>query len=217
MSDFSRLENATNRILKWLNARSHRVLIGLAGVPGAGKSTFVEPLSERVNALAGPQTMVVLGMDGFHLSKATLAQFPDPAAAFARRGAPWTFDAPALQVRLQQLRLSYRRQSVLWPDFRHDVGDPIEGAHEIASSVRLVLVEGLYLLCEDGPWRAVSAQFDERWFLDTPLEIALERLTQRHQQVWGRTRAAAQERIQQNDALNAEIVLASRERADWWV
>jgi pantothenate kinase len=43
-------------------------------------------------------------MDGFHLTKAQLQEMPNPQAAFARRGAPWTFDPAALAQRLKMLR-----------------------------------------------------------------------------------------------------------------
>ena len=43
-------------------------------------------------------------MDGFHLTKAQLEVMPDPAYAFARRGAPFTFDAKGLVHTLSRLK-----------------------------------------------------------------------------------------------------------------
>jgi pantothenate kinase len=43
-------------------------------------------------------------MDGFHLTKAQLELTPDPAYAFARRGAPFTFDAQGLVDTLSRLK-----------------------------------------------------------------------------------------------------------------
>ena len=80
---------------------------------------------------------------------------------------------------------------------------------------RLVLVEGLYLLYAQDGWQAVSEAFDERWYLDTPMELALDRLAQRHKAAWGLSRERAEARIAANDRLNAEIVLNTRRRADW--
>jgi hypothetical protein len=45
----------------------------------------------------------------------------------------------------------------------------------------------------------------------------MERLTKRHMTAWGLTREAALARIATNDGLNAKIVAASRDRADWLV
>ncbi len=184
-------------------------------MPGSGKTTVARELTEGVNTRTAPQTMMALGMDGFHLTQAELRRFPDPELAFARRGAPWTFDMEALHERLDSLREGAGRRAVSWPGFEHDVGDPVPGAYTIPASTRLVIVEGLYLLHQANGWRAVSRCFDERWYLDTPLEVALERLAHRHMQAWGMSRAEAEHRITTNDRPNAELVLQSRNCADW--
>ena len=163
--------------------------------------------------------MVALGMDGFHLSRATLAGFPDPVAALARRGAPWTFDPLALARALRTLRGSDPAEApstVYWPGFEHGVGDPVPNAIPVDPSVRLVLVEGLYLLHRDHGW-ALEGLMDECWFLDVDQDLALQRLAARHQASWGVTPAQAQARVDANDRLNAGIVLQTRERADWLV
>lgn len=209
------LEDPVQSLLARLTGGSPRVLIALAGLPGAGKSTLATRLAAEVTAVAGPGAMVVLGMDGFHLTQAALRRMPDPEAAFARRGAPWTFDVPALTARVRTLQDAAGREPVPWPDFRHETGDPVEGALLVGPETRLVLVEGLYLLCRSDGWEAVSRLFDERWYLDTPLEVALTRLAARHRAAWGLTREAAEARIAANDRFNAEIVAESCDFADW--
>ncbi len=156
-------------LLRRLETPTPRWLIALVGAPGSGKSTFVAELAQQVNARTAPDTLLALGMDGFHLPQAALRQFPDPAAAFARRGAPWTFEVSALRHRLQAVREAAGRAAVPWPGFDHKVADPVEGAYTVPAAARLVLVEGLYLLYPEGEWAAVSAGFDEHWYLDTPL------------------------------------------------
>lgn len=192
-------------------------MIALAGLPGAGKSTLAARLAAEVNAEAGPGAMVALGMDGFHLTRAALRRLPDPDEALARRGAPWTFNPDALARRLHEVRAEAGRAAVSWPGFKHEIGDPVEGAELVPPDARLVLVEGLYLLCQDDGWQALREAFDERWYLDTPLDLAMERLTRRHMAAWGLSREAAEARIAANDRLNAEIVQASRTNADWWL
>ncbi len=208
------IENPIETLLQHLSTEGARTIIGLAGLPGSGKSTLGAQLAHSVNQRAGASALVVLGMDGFHFTRAQLQEMPDPAAALARRGAPWTFDAPALTARLQLLRKSYKRKTVLWPDFQHEIGDPIEGAHRVAPEVRLILVEGLYLLYDADGWDVVGRAFDERWYLDTPIEIALERLVQRHRKAWDLSRDEAEKRVVANDALNAQIVLSTRSKAN---
>ena len=113
-------------------------------------------------------------MDGFHLTREQLRQFPDPEEAFARRGAPWTFDPAAMAQRLRKVREAMGSADVVWPGFRHEIRDPEEAAFVVPAGARLILVEGLYLLHQDDGWAEVAACFDERWFLDTPVETATE-------------------------------------------
>ena len=47
---------------------------------------------------------VVVPMDGFHYYRRQLDAFEDPAAAHARRGAPWTFDAEAFVACVRRVR-----------------------------------------------------------------------------------------------------------------
>ena len=195
-----------------LQSTGQRFLIALAGLPGSGKTTMAAMLAEQVNAQAGADVMVALGMDGFHLTKAQLARFPDPAEALKRRGAPWTFDVAALAQCLQDLRDSHK--SVLWPGFEHGVGDPLADAIRVPPSARIVLVEGLYLLHDDHCWQHAHL-FDECWFLDVPMEIAMDRLVQRHMAANHQSREVAMQRLAVNDRLNADIVLRSRERAQY--
>lgn len=209
------LEQPMERLSALLESRPSRSMIALAGVPGSGKTTLASLLADAVNARTAPNTMLALRMDGFHFRKAALRQFPNPAEAFARRGAPWTFDAAALHQGLEELRASYGRRDVPWPGFEHAVGDPIEDALNVPASTRLVLVEGLYLLHRADGWETISTCFDECWYLDTPLKLALERLALRHMQAWGITRDAADHRIATSDGLNAELVRGTAQFADW--
>lgn len=61
----------------------HRIVIGIAGSPGAGKSTIAADLVEMLGASAA-----LLPMDGFHLPQATLVEL----GRRERMGAPDTFD-----------------------------------------------------------------------------------------------------------------------------
>ncbi|MDX2297935.1 nucleoside/nucleotide kinase family protein, partial [Streptomyces roseofulvus] len=71
-----------------------RRVLGLAGPPGAGKSTLAERLVERLDGRA-----VLLPMDGFHLAGAELARL----GRAGRKGAPDTFDAAGYAALLARL------------------------------------------------------------------------------------------------------------------
>ncbi|WP_428240190.1 hypothetical protein [Gynuella sp.] len=211
----SSIDEAVERLIAQVNSARSRRLIALAGIPGSGKTTLASELSRRVNEYFNTPVMVNLGMDGFHLSKAQLNTLPDPQQALARRGAPWTFDPHLMSCHLQRLKDSYEAAVCDWPGFEHDIGDPVDAAHQVPADCRLVLVEGLYLLYSDHGWSAVGNCFDERWYFDVPIEVAMERLCQRHMRAWGMSRQQALVQIAGNDRLNAELVLPSSQSADW--
>ncbi len=201
------------------NTAVPRVLVGLVGVPGAGKSTFATRLEQEVNLACGSRAMVALGMDGFHLTRAQLAAAPDPVAALQRRGAPWTFDPHALARKLQALQADAGTDNAAphcWPGFSHGVGDPVPDAVKVDPAVRVVLVEGLYLLHQGHGW-SVDHLFDEIWFLDLAPELAEQRLVARHMQASGLDQAQALSRVAMNDRHNAALVLQARNRAHWLV
>lgn len=216
------LDAPVRRLHQCLNdAGSQRLVVGLVGLPGAGKSTLAAGLVAAVNRRWGSGTARALGMDGFHLTRAQLAQCGDPAAALARRGAPWTFDAQALANRLRAVRAMPEptadvRGETRWPAFAHGVGDPQPDAIAVPARTRLVLLEGLYLLHRAHGWD-LRGLLDTCWYLDVELDAAMERVAQRHMASWSLDRAQAVARVQANDRLNAQIVQASRHEANWLV
>jgi pantothenate kinase len=74
----------------------------------------------------------------------------------------------------------------------------------------LVLVEGLYLLHRADGWEALEGLLDAVYYLDTPPQLAAQRLCQRHMAAWGISEAEALARIARNDGLNAQLVAGTR-------
>lgn len=174
--------------------------------------------AQAINAQRGANTALVLGMDGFHLPRAQLAQLPDPQAALRRRGAPWTFDPSGFVKNLRAIKSpgSAPASSQSWPGFEHGAGDPVAGAIEVRPEVRLVIVEGLYLLHQGDGWNEGPdwyGLFDRAWYLNVPMKVAMQRLLDRHMASSANSREAALQRIASNDRLNADLVLQSRNRA----
>lgn len=152
-----------------------RVVIAVAGVPGAGKTTLVSQLigalaEKGINAKALPQ-------DGFHHYRSTLAQFADPKEAFRRRGAPFTFDAERFVQTVKLLKLG---RTVCAPSFDHALKDPVEQDIIIDSSTKVVFVEGNYVGLAESPWNHLEEICDDYWMVETPSELVLERLIERH-------------------------------------
>eukprot|EP00884_Botryococcus_braunii_P006769 jgi/Botrbrau1/16093/Bobra.7_2s0060.2 len=204
-------------VTTWL-PKCRQYIVGIAGAPGSGKTTAAHSVCERINeqwaasqqeGLAA-QAAVVVPMDGFHYRRSELDAMPDPVEAHARRGAPFTFNAAAFVEAIRAIR---QQGEAIVHSFDHGVGDPVEGGHEVLYSHRIVLVEGNYLLLDEHPWSQLHDLFDERWFIDVDLDVAMERVKTR--QVGNGTPVdVAEQRVATNDRPNAELILRTRNRAD---
>eukprot|EP00252_Welwitschia_mirabilis_P014525 TRINITY_DN31873_c0_g1_i1.p1 TRINITY_DN31873_c0_g1~~TRINITY_DN31873_c0_g1_i1.p1 ORF type:complete len:175 (-),score=42.42 TRINITY_DN31873_c0_g1_i1:430-954(-) len=149
-------------------------------------------------------------MDGFHLYCSELDKMEDPREAHARRGAPWTFNPSRLLLYLTNLR---RQGFVYMPSFDHGVGDPVEDDIFVSPLHKIVIVEGNYLLLEDDIWKEIASIFDERWYLDVDMDIAMERVKKRHV-LTGKTHEYARWRVEYNDRRNAELIEKTKKSAD---
>ncbi|TDC61345.1 nucleoside/nucleotide kinase family protein [Micromonospora sp. KC207] len=193
-----------------LVARAHaladagpRQLLGIAGAPGAGKST----LAERIVAELGGVARLV-PMDGFHLAQAELRRL----GRDARKGAVDTFDVTGYVALLRRLH-RLEPTSVWTPEFRRDLEEPVAGAIEVPPEVRLVVTEGNYLLLSDYPWDEVRALLHEAWFLDLDAEVRHRRLTARHE-AYGRSPEQARAWALGSDEANAALVAGTVGHAD---
>jgi pantothenate kinase len=185
---------------------SRRVLLGITGAPGAGKSTLAEALAAALQDLGA----AVVAMDGFHLSNQVLAD----RGLLSRKGAIDTFDADGYVSLLRRLRHPDPAAVVYAPGFLRDIDEPVGGLVVVEPSAGLVITEGNYLLATTPPWDNARSQLDEVWYLDpTEDSVRLARLVRRHQQ-YGRTRREAERWAETTDAGNAELIRLTRERAD---
>lgn len=195
--------SATTRaaaILEELRQRPNAYLVGIAGIPGSGKTTLCDMLQHlRPDA-------VVVPMDGYHLPRSRL-----DTEGLRRRGAPFTFDSNSFRSDMERLKQS---RAGLFPTFDHAEKDPRPGMIHVTPSVPLVIVEGIYVLMRD--WR-LEPLFDLRVFLDCDLDTATDRLTRRHVATGiSLTTEEARHRALTNDRVNSLEILADgcRERAD---
>ena len=183
-----------------------RRLLGIAGAPGAGKSTLTALLAEQLPA----GSCVVVPMDGFHLADIALARL----GRAERKGAPDTFDAAGYVALLQRLRTAMPQDPPVWaPMFERELEQPLAGAIEVGAEVPLVLTEGNYLLLDQGPFAQVGAMLDARWFVEVPEQVRHERLIARHER-FGKPPEAAREWALGPDEHNARLVAATRDRAE---
>lgn len=204
------VETLAERVRSVLARRPGRCVVGIAGAPGAGKSTLA---SAVVAALAGPRAgaepldVALVPMDGFHLAGSELVRL----GRQDRKGAPDTFDASGYVHLLRRLR--DRQDDVYAPEFRREIDEAVAGAVRVDAATEVVVTEGNYLLLDDGPWAGVRPLLDEVWFLDLDEDLRIARLVARHVR-HGRSPAQAREWALGPDQCNAERILATRDAAD---
>lgn len=184
--------------------RPVRRLLGIAGPPGAGKST----LSAQLRAAFGDRCAVA-PMDGFHLAQTELERL----GRADRKGAPDTFDAAGYVALLRRLRDPAPGETVYAPEYRRDLRNGVAGAIAVPPAVALVVTEGNYLLLEGHGFGPVRELLDACWFVDLPEEARAERLVARHR-LFGKTAEAAAAWTHGPDQRNADLVATTRGRAD---
>ncbi|WND33345.1 nucleoside/nucleotide kinase family protein [Streptomyces sp. BB1-1-1] len=195
-----------------------RAILGIAGSPGAGKSTLAERLVRELNGTGAPWVAHV-PMDGFHLADAEL----DRLGRRDRKGAPDTFDAAGYAALLGRLREEpddegaggegAGGETVYAPGFERNLEQPIAGAVPVPASARLVVTEGNYLLLETGAWARVRSRLDEVWFCEPAETERVRRLVARHER-FGKSHEDAVAWVLGTDQRNADLVTATRDRAD---
>lgn len=236
--------------------RSKRLMIAVSGIPGSGKcyrlyaagrvltrgvgkTTLAAKVATRLNELytedqpgllSDASIATFLPMDGYHLTRAQLSAMPDPNTAHARRGAAFTFDAPAFLELVKKLRepLCPETGTIFAPSFDHAVKDPVANDIPIAATSRIVVMEGNYLSLGTGApeWKEAAAMMDELWFVDVKEDVARQRLVKRHvasgvapNEEEGRRRADENDLVNGKEIIEGRLevheVVYSKEDDDW--
>ena len=199
-------------------AEGARAVVGVAGPPGSGKSTFCALLRTLLDGVGdlGCDCAVVVSLDGFHYPNAYLDSHSRTAADGARqplravKGAPETFDLPAFLAALDRLR---EEPSLELSRYDRALHDPVAGGVRIQAQHRLVLVEGNYLLLDDGGWGEVRTRLHVTLFLSMPLAAIRPHIIARHVQ-GGRSQADAERHFEAVDRPNYDLCMGTIDRAD---
>jgi pantothenate kinase len=181
-------------------ATGARLIVALAGPPGAGKSTLS---AELTRLLPGSR---VVPMDGFHYDDAVL----NARGLRSRKGAPETFDVEGLLVLMQRLRAG---GEVAIPIFDRSLELSRAAADVVSDADRILIVEGNWLLLDEGRWPDLAPFFDLTVWIDVP-EAELDRRLLARWAQHGKTPQQARAWIDGNDLPNIRRCIAGSRRAD---
>ncbi|MFK0162869.1 nucleoside triphosphate hydrolase [Rhizobium sp. NPDC090279] len=182
-----------------------RIMVAIAGPPGAGKSTLADNVVTALKAKG--ESAEVLPMDGFHMDNAVLIE----KGLLKRKGVPESFDVRAFLDIVRAVRAA--DQEVLVPVFDRSRELAIASARVVSPDHRFIVVEGNYLLFSQGKWAELEGMFDYSIMLAPPMEVLEERL-------WARWRGydldeeAAHAKVYGNDLPNGRLILENRRKAD---
>ena len=126
---------------------------------------------------------ILVGLDGWHLTRAQLDSMPDPKLAHDRRGSHWTFDAHSYVSFIRELKEPLSpgaTTTITAPSFDHAVKDPCPHAISILPEHRIIIIEGLYTFLSLPPWVDAGRLLDERWLVELDPTVASKRLVKRH-------------------------------------
>ncbi|WP_159573580.1 nucleoside/nucleotide kinase family protein [Curtobacterium sp. 18060] len=201
----SSVDDAVERAVELASA-GPRAVLGIAGAPGAGKSTLARRVVAAVDERLGAGTAVQVPMDGFHLSNAAL----DALGRHDRKGAVDTFDADGYVALVRRLVAA---DTTVWaPDFDRRIDEPVAGSIALPPTARLVVSEGNYLLDDAEPWAALGDLFTDTWFCAVDDGVRVDRLVGRHMR-HGRDHDAARAWAVEVDGVNAARVAPTVIRA----
>jgi pantothenate kinase len=204
---FRSFDEETISRVKALLAVGRRQILGIAGLPGAGKSSFARTLQAALGDIAA-----VVPMDGFHLSNFELARLGRTNS----KGAPDTFDGAGYLALVRRIKEPSAGEVVYAPEFDRSLDAAISGAIPVGPEVRLIITEGNYLLLDEAPWTSLVGVLDAIWFVDVPEDRRHAQLLRRHMR-FGRSREDALAWITSTDDPNARRIAAGVEKADYRV
>jgi pantothenate kinase len=206
------------------SAPDRRIIVGIVGPPGAGKSTIADAVVERLNLdspskiqdatqVRGMSRAALLPMDGFHLAQKRLVEL----GRRERMGAPDTFDVDGFLETLRELRAAAAfgnsGHPVTAPGFDRRIEEAVPDQIVILPEFPIVVVEGNYLLLRSDGWEQAAPLLDLSFFVQLDQEERLRRLVDRHVR-FGKTAEAAQAWALGPDEANAVLIAATSTYAD---
>ena len=199
----SSLEELLIEVKNLLTRSERRIIVGIVGEPGAGKSTVTDFIFQNLEN----ESAALLPMDGFHYSNQVLKRL----GRTDRKGAPDTFDASGFTALLSRIK-SEPHVDIYFPIFHRDIEESIAAEGVIPAGTKLIITEGNYLLLQSNGFAGIKPLLDESWYLQIDSQLRQSRLIERHQR-FGKDPAAAKAWALGSDEQNGVIIRESAPEA----
>jgi putative kinase len=198
-----------------LRRSSGRLVIGVAGPPGSGKTVLSSILASMINTGHGTDRAVVIGLDGWHLPNAYLSShYAELGGSKVRlrdiKGSPETYDVAQALTCLTQARDGLELRC---PVYDRNLHDPVPDALSITQAHTVVFFEGNYVLCDQPPWSRFRQLFDLAFFVSSSQDVIVPALLDRHRR-GGKSEEEARRYVLGVDLRNARFVLRTKRYAD---
>ena len=179
------------------NHSTSRYFIALSGAPGSGKSTVSEKLVSDLNTVGHKSS--ILQMDAFHYDDQILKE----KNLLLKKGAPETFDVMGLLNFINRLE---KESEVVIPVFDRSLELSRSSAVIISDDIKVVIVEGNYLLLKSHPWRELHKFFNSTIIVNCDERILEERLIKRWEN-FNLSKEIINKKVYENDLPNGVYVL----------
>ena len=193
------------------DAKKSRVMIGVAGPTGAGKSVMTMLFKEFARQARLPFVFEVITIDAYHFPNSfLLSHFSDGVPLKQVKGRFDTYDVGRLR---EDLTAFSSGKKVLFPTYSRKLHDPVKDSIHVDATAALLMVEGLWLLSDKDGWGQVRPLLDYCYFIESDRERTKSAVIKRHM-TGGRTPEDAARHYEQVDGKNSELVLQTRHNAD---
>ena len=188
-----------------------RLVLGIAGPTGAGKSVVAVLLQDLAKQAGLPFALESITIDAYHYPNSYLnSHFADGEPLKTVKGRFDTYDAAQLAGDIEAFR---QGQTVSFPTYSRKLHDPVKNGLIVKAKEALLIVEGLWLLYDKAGWEAVGSLLDHAIFIDGDKAKAKEPVVNRHM-TGGRTLQDASRYYELVDSRNSDLVLTTKHKAN---
>jgi len=159
--------------------QGRRIVVFLGAPIGSGKSVTASFLEKLSHVVPDVEPIQALGLDGFHYENAYLTtheieyqgQMHNMKAV---KGWPETFNAQKVYEKIVELQ---SKETVLCPIYDRNIHDPVDD--QLCITAKIVIIEGLWMMYDKGPWKKIQDLADYRIMLLAPFFVLRKRAVAR--------------------------------------